>query len=178
MKRVVSYLLSAFLLIISQSTFADVADSNYKLGAGDTVQISVYGEVDLSINSLYISNNGTFNYPYLGQINVLGKTPAQLQALIYKGLKGDYLISPKVRVNIVSFRNIYVNGEVQRPGGYPYQPGLTVDKAVALAGGFTERASMNKITIKSDDAGAKKSKAVLGQQVEPGDVIVVSESFF
>ncbi|UJF17127.1 polysaccharide export protein [Vibrio sp. SS-MA-C1-2] len=177
MNKIFSYILSVFLLIMTPFAFSATVDKSYQLGPGDTIQISVYGEQALSIDSIYISLNGQFNYPYLGNIKAIGKTPAHLQAEISKGLKGDYLINPKVRVSIVQFRNIYVTGEVQNPGGYPYQPGLTVDKAVALAGGFTERASVNKVTLKSESEN-KSHNANLSQKVKPGDVVDVKESFF
>lgn len=166
------------LVAILLSPLSAAFQGTYKLGAGDKIQISVYGEEDLSIDELYINNSGNFDYPYLGQISALDKTPEQLKAEITSGLKGDYLISPKVRVSVVEFRSIYVNGEVKKPGGYEYQPGLTVDKAIALAGGFTDRAARSKVFVSKAGDDETKTKAKLSAKVLPGDIIVIEQSFF
>ncbi|MEF1292107.1 polysaccharide biosynthesis/export family protein, partial [Vibrio sp. M260118] len=162
------------LSVVQAKSFEDT----YVIGAGDKIQISVYGESDLSIDELYISNSGKFEYPYLGQLNALNKTPESLKNEIINGLKGDYLISPKVRVSVVGFRSIYVNGEVKKPGGYEYQPGLTVDKAIALAGGFTDRAARDKVFVTQSGSEDAKSKVRLSKKVMPGDIIVIEQSFF
>lgn len=171
------YTLLIALSIILSSFYASAFEDTYIIGAGDKIQIAVYGEDELSIDELYVNNSGKFEYPYLGQVIVVGKTLEQLKNELTSGLQGDYLISPKVRVSIVEFRSIYVNGEVKKPGGYQYHPGLTVDKAIALAGGFTDRASRNKISISQADKAAKKSVS-LSTRVLPGDIIVVDQSFF
>ena len=176
MRRIFTNLFILACLFIAKQSLA--LDETYRLGAGDKIQISVYGEEDLSIEELYINNSGTFDYPYLGQLKAVNKTPEQLKTEITNGLKGDYLISPKVRVSIVGFRSIFVNGEVKKPGGYEYQPGLTVDKAIALAGGFTDRAARNKVFIARTGGDEGKNKAKLSSSVNPGDIIVIEQSFF
>ncbi|MDA9558069.1 polysaccharide export protein [Vibrio sp.] len=177
-KRVILSLLAVCALGYTQVNAQDL--DSYKLGAGDTIQVSVYGEKELSISSLYIPTNGTFDYPYLGKMTAINKTSAQLQKEIEAGLTGAYLIEPQVRVNIVSFRNIYINGEVKKPGGYPYQPGLTVEKAIALAGGFTERAARKDIELSSgsETGEAGRSEVELSNEISAGDVIFVDDSFF
>ncbi|AXY02865.1 polysaccharide export protein [Vibrio alfacsensis] len=170
---------TTLLMLLSTISFHSVAfNSDYTIGAGDKIQIAVYGEEDLSIDELYIDNSGKFDYPYLGQLSALNKTTEQLKEEIINGLKGDYLISPKVRVSIIGFRSIYVNGEVKKPGGYEYQPGLTVDKAIALAGGFTDRASRSKVYIAQAGKDELKNKVKLSATVSPGDIIVIEQSFF
>lgn len=176
MKSVLLTSLLTCLVSFSHLTFA--FEDTYKLGAGDKIQISVYGEENLSIEELYINNSGKFDYPYLGQLIVLNKTPEQLKSEITNGLKGDYLISPKVRVSVIGFRSIYVNGEVKKPGGYEYQPGLTVDKAIALAGGFTDRAARNKVYITQSGSDDQKNRVKLTSRVKPGDIIEIDQSFF
>ncbi|MGR5207604.1 polysaccharide biosynthesis/export family protein [Vibrio sp. PNB22_4_1] len=171
-------LLMLLMLLFTVSFHSFAFNSDYTIGAGDKIQISVYGEQDLSIDELYIDNSGKFDYPYLGQLSALNKTTEQLKDEIIVGLKGDYLISPKVRVSIIGFRSIYVNGEVKKPGGYEYQPGLTVDKAIALAGGFTDRASRSKVYIAQAGKDELKDKVKLSATVSPGDIIVIEQSFF
>ncbi|USD67041.1 polysaccharide biosynthesis/export family protein [Vibrio sp. SCSIO 43136] len=171
-------LISLVSLVLSWQLLASSYDNTYIIGAGDKIQISVYGEEDLSIEDLYISGDGHFDYPYLGKIKALNKTPEQLKQELSAGLKNGYLISPKVRVSIVGFRNIYVNGEVKKPGGYEFQPGLTVDKAIALAGGFTDRASRNGVYLSKSGSDTKKSKVKLSSKIMPGDIIVIEQSLF
>ncbi|MGY3572135.1 polysaccharide biosynthesis/export family protein [Vibrio paucivorans] len=173
--RLFRYLLALFSLF---SGFCLAASDNYKLGAGDKIQIHVYGEPELSFSELLLNSNGMIDYPYLGQLSALHKTTQQLKQEITLGLKGDYLIEPKVMVSILAYRKIFINGEVQHPGGYEYQPGLTIDKAITLAGGFTDRASKSNITITNNASGLKSTKASLSKQVLPGDIITIEESFF
>ncbi len=177
MKILNSFMMLMALFLAHKAT-AESVENSFRIGAGDRIQIIVYGEEDLSINDLYINSNGGFDYPYLGRLSALNKTPQQLKQEITAGLKGDYLISPKVRVNIIGFRSIYVNGEVKKPGGYEYQPGLTVDKAIALAGGFTDRASKSKIFITQADNASAKARVSLTSKIAPGDILVVDQSFF
>jgi polysaccharide export outer membrane protein len=79
---------------------------------------------------------------------------------------------------VIGYRNIYVNGEVKQPGGYEFQPGLTVDKAIALAGGFTDRAARKKINITRSTNIETQIKASLSSRIQPGDIIVIEQSFF
>ncbi|WP_411991781.1 polysaccharide biosynthesis/export family protein [Agarivorans sp. DSG3-1] len=165
------------LLVLSSPVSADDLDLSYRLGAGDRIQIVVYGESDLSME-LLVTNSGKIDYPYLGRIPVNNLTAQQLKESIERGLLGDYLINPKVAVNIIGYRQIFINGEVEHPGGYAYQPGLTVEKAIALAGGFTERASKTNINITPGDGDNDLVKAALKHKITPGDIIVVKASFF
>ena len=174
-----NFIKASLLFFISLSVAqAKSFEDTYVIGAGDKIQISVYGESDLSIDELYISNSGKFEYPYLGQLSALNKTPESLKNEIINGLKGDYLISPKLLLIVVGFRSIYVNGEVKQPGGYEYQPGLTVDKAIALAGGFTDRAAKDKVYITQSGSEEIKNKVRLSKKIMPGDIIVIEQSFF
>lgn len=164
-------------LFISSTLQADQS-GDYILDAGDKIRILVYDEPDLTVE-LFITDDGKINFPLVGSVYVTGKTTRQVQNLIHNGLKGDYLLNPSVQVDIVTYRPFYIHGEVRRPGAYPYQPGLTVDQAVALGGGFTERASTSKMYIKTA-FGAKKprEKVSLTYSVGPGDTITIEQSFF
>ncbi|PSJ40094.1 capsular biosynthesis protein [Zobellella taiwanensis] len=171
------------LLLLLVFTFTGTAmaqtDSSYTLGSGDLLRVSVFGEPDLSIEQIRLNDAGTFSYPFLGSINAKGKTAKQVEAQIANGLRGDYLIDPKVTVSILEYREFFVNGEVRNPGGYPFQPGMTLRKAVALAGGFSERASRSAFSIIHDnDPGRTPRKATLDTPVMPGDIITIDQSFF
>jgi polysaccharide export outer membrane protein len=147
----------------------------YSLGPGDQIIISVFGEDDLSMD-VRLGDSGTLNYPLLGTLQVEGLTVNQLEELIADGLKGDYLVDPDVTVSMKEYRRFYLNGEVRKPGGYPYEPGLTLEKAIALAGGFTEFASKKKIEVKRSAGEAEQSVRIrLTDAVYPGDVITVPE---
>jgi polysaccharide export outer membrane protein len=153
--------------------------SSYKLGAGDVISIRVLGEDDLKREKVKLSDAGTISFPVLGEIRVKGMTVGGLEDYITRGLKGRYLLDPQVTVAIDEYRNFFVNGEVDKPGGYPYVPGLTVRKAVSLAGGFKERAVRDKVTIiRDEDPNQTPSKVDLNAPVMPGDIITVEQSFF
>ena len=157
----------------------DVANpQQYLLGTGDMIRIQVYDEEDLYLETR-VSDTGTISYPFLGELNVKGMSLADMEALITSRLKGDYLINPKVSIDMMEYRQFYVNGEVEDAGGFPYQPGLTVRKAISLAGGFKERASKDKIFVIHDDIKAGEPiKITLDAAVRPGDIITVEQSFF
>ncbi len=162
-------------------SLVDVAGllSNYKLAAGDVITIRVFGEDDLSREKIRLSDAGTIPYPVLGEVKALGLTIGEIERSITKGLDGRYLINPRVSVTIEEYRPFYINGMVTNPGGYPYQPGLTVLKAASLAGGFKERASFNKISIiREKDPTNTPHKVDINSQVNPGDTIFIEESFF
>ena len=153
--------------------------SRYQLGSGDVISITVFGEEDLRLQKMRLTDAGTISYPVLGELKVLGLTVGDLERVITEGLKGRYLVNPRVSVSVDEYRPFFINGQVERGGGYPFQPGLTVRKAVTLAGGFKERASKEKIFIIRDkERNAKPVKVDLDTPVHPGDIITVEESFF
>ena len=171
----------AFLLMLLVSPLCSATAetlSDYQLGSGDRIQIQVFDEADLSME-VRLSDAGTISYPFLGEVRVSGNTVSELEEQIVDGLKGDYLVDPKVNVAVVEYRPFYINGEVEDPGGYPYQPGLTLRKAIALAGGFTERASKTKINVLSEGAIDDRQRQIaMDVMLNPGDIVTVEQSFF
>jgi polysaccharide export outer membrane protein len=159
----------------------DVASllSTYKLAAGDVITIRVFGEDDLSREKIRLSDAGTIPYPVLGEVRARGLTIGEIEKSITAGLGGRYLVNPRVSITIEEYRPFYINGMVERPGGYPFQPGLTVLKASSLAGGFKERASFSKISIiREGDPTSRPQKADINSPVNPGDTVFIEESFF
>ena len=153
--------------------------SIYKLGVGDVISVQVVGEDELKREKVRLSDAGTLSFPYLGEIRVRGMTVGALEEFITKGLKGRYLLNPQVNVTIHEYRNFFVNGLVDKPGGYPFVPGITVRKAISMAGGFKERASREKINIiREDDVRGVSQRVVLEALIQPGDIVTVEESFF
>lgn len=163
----------------AQTQARDNTLSNYRLGSGDVITVQVLGEDDLRRERVRLSDAATISYPILGEIRLLGKTVSELETLIRNGLAGRYLLNPQVTVTINEYRNFYVNGQVEKPGGYPFIPGLTVLKAVSLAGGFKERASKSNIfVIREDDPAQKPQRVAMNAPIHPGDILTVEESFF
>lgn len=153
--------------------------SSYKLAAGDVITILVFGEDEFTKEKIRLTDAGSVMFPGLGEVNVLGQTIGDLERIITNGLKGRILVNPKVAVQIVEYRPVYINGMVEKPGGYPFQPGLTVRKAASLAGGFKERAALNKIhVIRENDPDQRPQKVDLNTVIGPGDILTVEESFF
>jgi polysaccharide biosynthesis/export protein VpsN len=178
--RIMLVLLAPLAAFWGQGAWAQSSElSSYKLGAGDMISIQVLGEDDLKREKLRLSDAGTLTFPILGEIRVRGMTVGELRDHITAGLKGRYLLNPQVTVTIDEYRNFYVNGMVEKPGGYPFSPGLTVRKAISIAGGFKERASREKINvIREDDKSATSRRVDLNAPVYPGDIITIEESFF
>jgi len=163
------------LLLLIQTQV--LAKGSYILGPGDKVEIKVFGQKNLTVDTL-LSNSGQINYPFFGEIKVTGLTVKQVEKLIYNGLKGDYLVNPNVYVHVVEYRPFYIHGEVKKPGGYSYQPGLTVNQAIALAGGLTERASKEKIYLFKEKNKNTQINASLTYKVNAGDTILIKQRFF
>lgn len=154
--------------------------SDYRLGSGDTIKITVFEEPDLGLE-VRLSDAGTVSYPFLGEIVVSGLTVGQLQEKITDGLRGDYLVSPNVTVSVVNYRQFYIHGEVENPGGFPFLPGLTLRKAIALAGGFTERASRSKMFVIREGVAYERevgNNISLDDSLAPGDIVTIEQSFF
>lgn len=172
------FLISLIVGLGCQSVFAQTEDG-YTLSSGDSVRIYVYGETDLSFEKLLIGQNGRISYPFLGELKVTGKTASQLQAEIIAGLKPDYLIDPRISVSVVKYRPFFVNGEVKSPGGVDFQPGLTMRKAISLAGGFTERANKKEVLVIADsDPNLAEQKVGMDYRIQPGDIVTVKDTFF
>jgi polysaccharide export outer membrane protein len=172
-------IVASCLLFAPVSQSAQLGEAEYTLGAGDLVRITVFGQSDLRVETR-LSNVGIIRYPFLGDITLTGKTVNQVEQFIDKGLRGDYLVNPSVSVTVVEYRPFFIDGEVKKPGGYPYQPGLTVDKAAALAGGYTERAATKGEMIVNRSVNGIDTTISLraSDMIMPGDIISIQARFF
>jgi polysaccharide export outer membrane protein len=165
---------------VSPTTVAvSTVDRNlYQLGSGDRIRIEIFGEPDLMTESL-LEVTGTINFPLLGRIQAAGLTLKELEQSLAAKLKQGYLKNPNVRASIIQFRPIYVIGQVHHAGSYPYIEGLSVEKAIALAGGMTAIASSRKIyVLREKNSQNQREHAQLETPIFPGDTIVVEESLF
>ncbi len=154
-------------------------DLDYTIGPGDLLSIRTFGEPDLSIREVRVGGNGKISFPLVGEIIVKGLSLRKLEERIKTLLRDGYLKRPKVSVSILQYRMFYVHGEVIKAGGYNYVDGLTVEKGIALAGGFTERASKSKVRlVRESDPDHPINPVDLKKKVKPGDIIIVGESLF
>ena len=174
-----SLLIGLFTLLIFACNNTWAQDlQHYKLSADDVISVTVFDEPDLSLKEARVSSTGTIAMPLVGQINVRGLSVSEAEKLIHNAYLGDYLKKPDITITIVEYRQFYVNGEVDKPGGYSYREGMTVQRAITLAGGFTERASRTNIKLIRESGNGTAIDATLSTTVQPGDVITVEESFF
>ena len=185
-ERMNSRIVLAFLVMLlsasCQSGLGYEQDSNgtatYRLSAGDRVLITVFGHENLS-GEFEINGAGVISMPLISDVDAAGLTPNELEAAIVDALKPDYLRDPSVSAEVVTFRPIYIIGEVVNPGSYPYTNGMSVINAVAVAGGFSYRAKKNKLVILRDNGNQTiEIKVDLDTVVLPGDVIEIPERFF
>jgi protein involved in polysaccharide export with SLBB domain len=166
----------ATILLIFCSFFSGAND--YTLGPGDKIHIVVYGEADLTTD-IKIDKSGFISFPFLDDIQAIGLSTKQLEHVIKKGLLGDYLIDPQVSVSIAIYRPFFIHGQVTRPGGYPYQDDLTLDKAIAIAGGLSSRASSSDWKITRLVNGVKVTLVGnVATDIQPDDIIKIEQSFF
>ncbi|MEM7407776.1 MAG: polysaccharide biosynthesis/export family protein [Pseudomonadota bacterium] len=149
------------------------------IGVGDTVSVKVYGEPDLDVAASKVTREGIVAVPLIGDIKVLNRSAADVRADISARFADGYLKNPSVRVSVVQLRLYYIKGEIKRPGGYRYVDGLSIEKAIALAGGFTERAAEDDISVFSEKTPERvRTPVSLRAKVSAGDVITIGESFF
>ena len=162
---------------VATAASEDLANE-YQLAPGDKIKVHVLGQEDLSVE-VQVSDTNSIIYPLLGELSVSNLTRGQTEELIHDALKGEYLVNPEVSVTIASYRQIYLQGEVGKPGPYPYVPGLSLRRAILNAGGFTESASKGKIYVVNEfETDAQQRKIGINYQPTPGDIITIKASFF
>lgn len=169
------WVLWLLLALPAVSVAADATDAGYRLGSGDEIEILVYGEDDLTVRTR-LGDSGVISYPFLGNLTLKGLSVAEAEQKVRDGLRDGYLLNPTVSINILEYRPFFVNGEVNRPGAIPYQPGITLRKAIAMAGGFTERANRSGGEVLRGEA--KSRSITLDEQIRPGDIVTIKQSFF
>lgn len=158
---------------------SSVLAAEYKLGAGDKVRVVVLADPDFN-GEYEVDATGNISARMIGRMSVLGMTTAELEAaLTQRYREGGYLRNPRLTVELVSARPFFILGEIAKPGSYPYVAGLTVAQAVAIAGGYTRRASTSRIKIKRFGSAANTEESVTEDStIDPGDIVRVPERFF
>lgn len=180
MRRTVIRLIGlAFIAIVLPeavtTTYAEPQQA-YRLGSNDVVRVQVFGEDDLSVERA-VDGDGTITFPLLGALSVGGRTVQEVQDELTARLRAGYIRHPKVTVFIVKHRNFTVSGEVKKPGGFEYREGVTVQEAIALAEGFTEKANRHEVMVTRLNGGnAQTIPVLLDAPILPNDLIIVSQA--
>jgi polysaccharide export outer membrane protein len=152
--------------------------NSYRLGSGDEVKVTVFGEADLS-GAYVVDGDGQITMPLVGQVAVGKMTLAEASSSLETRLKDGWLRDPKVTAELVKGRPYYILGEVNKPGEYPFSAGLSVMNAIASAGDFTYRADKSRILIKSaNNPDEREVELTPTTPVQPGDTIRIRERFF
>jgi polysaccharide biosynthesis/export protein len=157
----------------------DIGSADYHLGPGDQVRIIIFGEEQMT-GEFRVNASGDVALPLVGNVHAAGLTPHQLERATAEALQNSRLLKKaSVSAEVIHYRPIFMLGEVSRPGQYPYQPGMTVVTAIAVAGGFTYRAVDDIFSIVRTTSGsALEGRAERQTLVQPGDVITVYERHF
>ena len=147
--------------------------TGYRVGSGDKLTVRVLGETDLT-GDYPVDGSGQISMPYVQSVTVAGMTAAQIEKLIAKRLREGFLRDPQVSVQVTEFRPFYIMGEIANGGSFAYRPGMTVQNAVAIAGGFSGAANRNLVQItRKNSRGTATYEVPLTTQIYPGDIVTV-----
>lgn len=162
-----------------QPAFVSATGQDYRLGAGDKLRITVFGEDSLTGEYFVSGGSGMVAFPLVGDVKATGLTVEELRQALEAKLRDGYLKEPRVAIEVLNYRPFFILGEVAKPGEYPYTNGLTVLNAVATANGFTYRADTRKVFIRRANTGKEAEYPLTATTpVEPGDTIRIGERFF
>jgi len=157
---------------------APAGNASYKLGPGDRVYITVFNQEDLT-GEFVLDGEGRISMPLIGAVQATGYTPVELEALVVSKLKPDYLVNPRVSIEVSNYRPYYLIGEVKSTGSFPYVEGITYLTAIALAGGYSYRGKKDVVfVIHGADPDQEEVKLDVNEKVRPGDIIRVAERLF
>lgn len=152
--------------------------SDYVIGPGDKVKVVVLEEENMEVDTT-IGDDGLIEMHLLGGVQAAGRTAAELKADISKRLGDSFIVNPTVSVEITTFRPFFILGQVNQPGDFPFQPDLTIRKAVAVAGGFTRRADTTSAILVRNIDGVEVRKTVsMDTRVFPGDLLEIDRRLF
>lgn len=158
--------------------FHKVLNQPYLLDSGDRIRVTVFEQIDLT-NTYSVDKAGFIAFPLVGSVPARGKTSKQIEAAIAQKLRDGFIRNPDVSVEIDRYRPFFIMGEVNSSGQYTYVPGMTVQNAVAIAGGFTGRSEqMNADITRQINGQILNGRVPLSDPILPGDTIYVRERLF
>ncbi len=151
----------------------------YRMTPGDKVKVTVFNEADLT-GEFQVNERGNVAFPLVGEVQAANATPDEFQQRLTARLRGKYVKNPRVSIEMINYQPFNVLGEVKNAGQYQYRPGLTIQDAVALAGGFTYRANTRTAYVRRADSSGEITVSTDGEKVPilPGDNIRVPERYF
>ncbi|MGE3249238.1 MAG: polysaccharide biosynthesis/export family protein [Hyphomonadaceae bacterium] len=156
----------------------DLQATDYRLGPGDQLRITVFGETDLT-GQYIVSSQGSIAFPLLGEVPARGRTLPELSGDIAARLREGYIRNPNVSAEVTNYRPFFILGEVRMPGTYPYSANLTVLNAVATAQGFTYRANTSRVFIMhAGETEEQEYRLTTTTPVRPGDTVRIGERLF
>lgn len=150
----------------------------YRLDVGDKLRMTVFGEMDLG-GEYVVDGSGNVRLPLIGQVHAAGLALYEFEERVKAALDAGFLKNARVSAEVINYRPFYILGQVNKPGEYAFVNGMNVLTAIALAGGFTYRASEANVFIRRK--GSNHEEAAPADQVTkifPGDIIRVRERFF
>jgi protein involved in polysaccharide export with SLBB domain len=150
----------------------------YALGAGDQIHITVHNQDDLS-GDYVLDGAGRFTMPLIGVVDAKGLTSSELESVLVNRFRPDYLVNPRIGVEVRFHRPYYIIGEVGRTGAFNYVQGMTYLTAIAIAGGYSYRAKKDVVfVIRGDNQDGEEIKKDVNEKLQPGDIIRVAERRF
>jgi protein involved in polysaccharide export with SLBB domain len=171
-------LLFALALLQAVTGAAKAEQLVYRLGSGDRIVVTVFGHEDLS-GEFALDGEGRIALPLIGDLVLARKSLREAETIITNRLKPDYLINPRVSIQVANYRPFYILGEVKQPGSYAFVNGMTVVQAVAIAGGYTYRARQSRVSIqRASDPARRQVPVGPDTVVMPGDILNVPERYF
>jgi len=160
------------------AAFHEAISQPYTLDAGDRVRVTVFDQVDLT-NSYAVDQSGYISFPLVGAVPARGRTVQQMEGAIAAKLRQGFLRDPDVSVQVDQYRPVFIMGEVGSAGQYAYVPGMTVQTAIASAGGFSARANQANADITRHINGrVMTGRVLISDPIMPGDTIYVRERLF
>jgi len=168
------------LVLLFPWTWSSTASNHaldYSIGVSDALSIEIrnLGQTEYSFD-VKVPRSGQISIPLLGEIMIRGRTIQQTEILLESRLRAGYLKQPEVTIRVTEFRPFFIDGAVESPGAYPFQHGLTVEKAIVLAGGLSEFADETNITVSSENNPNEEKSIDLTALIAPGDIVTIDES--
>jgi polysaccharide biosynthesis/export protein len=164
--------------ILPQPVVLGAEATGYMLDSGDRLRVVVFGQEGLSA-SYAVDTGGSITMPLIGSVQARGRTPSEVQQAVAAKLRQGYVREPHVAVEVETYRPFFILGEVTLPGQYPYVANMTVETAVAIAGGYTPRAQKYRIEISRQVGGLTEKRVVSpNYPVHPGDTVQIAERWF
>jgi polysaccharide biosynthesis/export protein len=158
--------------------FHEATIQPYRADSGDRLRITVFDQKDLS-TTYSVDQAGYLAFPLIGAVPARGRTLQELEGQIAAKLRQGYLRDPDVSIEVDRYRSIFVMGEVGQPGQYTYVPGMTIQNAIAVAGGFSPRANQaNADVTRKINGNIMTGRVNISNPVLAGDTIYIRERLF